>query len=321
MAPPPPHRLIDFHSHYYSPAWYPFSSAQQSSTLAQAWPLLTNIHSQLLAMDGAEIDAKVLSAPSALITPPGKRLPITMMERINDHFAALVAAEPRRLLALATIDAFQGDVAAREAERAIKSLGMGGICVDCAQGDSYLDAPEAQPTLETAVKLGVPVFVHPVNPPGLTERMAAKLDRTGYLLARGTETTASVLALMRSGIFDELSSLNIVLPMIGAAAFLFAGIADYEYGPRGSWQGSLPSIARKRLYVDTMGFDPVTLRFAIELLGAEHVLLGSDWPIMPIMTRRKIEETLASLDLTDAQRAAILGGNTRQLLTQHTTPQ
>ena len=198
---------------------------------------------------------------------------------------------------------------------------MGGICVDCAQGDSYLDAPEARPTLETAVKLGVPVFVHPVNPAGWTERMAAKLDRTGYLLARGTETAASVLALMRSGIFDELSSLKIVLPMIGAAAFLFAGIADYEYGPRGSWQGSLPSIARKRLYVDTMGFDPMTLRFAIALLGAEHVLLGSDWPIMPIATRRKIEETLAILDLTDAQKVAILGGNTRQLLTQHPTPQ
>ena len=128
MAPPPPHRLIDFHSHYYSPAWYPFSSAQQSSTLAQAWPLLTNIHSQLVVMDDAGIDAKVLSAPAALITAPGKRLPITMMERINDHFAALVAAEPRRLLALATIDPFQGDAAAREAERAITSLGMGGIC-------------------------------------------------------------------------------------------------------------------------------------------------------------------------------------------------
>jgi predicted TIM-barrel fold metal-dependent hydrolase len=70
-----------------------------------------------------------------------------------------------------------------------------------------------------------------------------------------------------------------------------------------------------------MGFDPVALRFAIELLGAEHVLLGSDWPIMPIMTRRKVEETLATLDLTDAQRAAILGGNTRQLLTQQNTPQ
>lgn len=317
---PSPHRLIDFHSHYYSPAWYPFSSAQKSSTLAQAWPLLTNIHSQLVAMDEAGIDAKVLSAPAALITAPGKHLPTTMVERINDHFAALVAAEPRRLFALATIDAFQGDAAAREVERAIKSLGLGGICVDCAQGDSYLDAPEASPTLEIAATLGVPVFVHPVNPAGLAERLAAKLDRTGYLLARGTETAASVLALMRSGIFDKLPNLKIVLPMIGVAVFFFAGIADYEYAQRRGWQGTLPSITRKRLFVDTMGFDPAALYFAIELLGVEHVLLGSDWPIMPITTRRKIEETLTALDLADAQKAAILGGNAMQLLTQHTTP-
>ena len=320
MTPLTSPRIIDFHSHYYAPAWYPTPPPQRPGTLAQAWPLLTNIQAQLDAMDEAGIDAKVLSAPSAVIAAPGQQLPTGMMQRINDHFAELVDAYPQRLLALATIDAFQGDAAAREVERAVQTLHMGSICVDCAQADRYLDAAEARPTLETAAALGVPIFVHPVSPAGLTERLAERLDHTGILLARGTKTAVSILALLRSGIFDELPGQEIVIPMIGVAAFFFAALADHEHGQQGRWRGTLPSVTRKRLYVDTMGFDPAAIRFAVELLGAEHVLMGSDWPIMPIATRNNVEETLAPVGLTDSQQAAILSGNTLRLLTRHARP-
>src|SRR5579859_1041093 len=323
MTSPAPHRLIDFHSHYYSADWYPAPPPKKPGTLAQAWPLLTNIHAQLAAMDRAGIDAKVLSAPPALIATAGKSLPISMMQRINDHFASLVAANPKHLLALATIDAFHGDTAAREVERAMHIPGMGGICVDCAMADRFLDAPEARPTLETAAALGVPVFVHPVSPAGFTERLGARLDHTGILLARGTENAASVLAVIRSGIFEELPNLKIVLPMIGVATFFFAALADHEHsqqGQKSGWQGALPSEVRKRLFVDTMGFDPAAIRFAVDLLGHEHVLMGSDWPIMPIATRKRVEEALATLGLTDEQKAAILGGNTLRLLRKQSSP-
>jgi len=313
-------RYIDFHSHFYDPTWFSSPTTMRQGILARAWPLLTDIDAQLAAMDSANIDAKVLSAPSALLVEPGKQLPAPMMEHINDRFAELVSLYPDRLLALATIDAFQGDAAAHEVERAIQELGLGGICVDCAQGDHFLDAPEARPTLEAAAKLGVVVFVHPVSPVGLTERLS-RLGHTGILLARGTENAASLLALHRRGILDELPTLKVVLPMIGAAVFLFAGIAELDYGREEGWRGASPRVSRQRLYVDTMGFDPATIRFAIDLLGSEHVLVGSDWPIMPISSRKYVEEVLAKLDLTDQQRAAIMGGNTARLLArQFTSP-
>ena len=311
-------RYIDFHSHFYDRSWFPSSTTAGPGILARSWPLLTDIEAQLAAMDIASIDAKVLSAPSALLVEPGKLLPPTMMERINERFAELVSTYPDRLLALATIDAFQGDVASREVERAIQKLGLGGICVDCAQGDRFLDAPEARPTLEAAAELGVVVFVHPISPIGLTERLS-RLGHTGILLARGTENAASLLELLRSGILDDLPGLKVVLPMIGAAVFLFAGIAEQDYGREDRWRGASPRISRQRLYVDTMGFDPATIRFAVDLLGAEHVLTGSDWPIMPIVPRKHADEVLAKLDLTEQQRAAILGGNTTRLLTAQIT--
>lgn len=308
-------RLIDFHSHYYEAEWYSSTILQGPAPLSQAWPLLTNIEAQLAAMDEAAIDAKVLTAPTAAIAAPGQPLSASLIERINDRFAELVARYPERLLALATIDAFQGDAAAHEAVRAIQTLGLGGICVDCAQGDRYLDAPEARPTFEAAAELGMPVFVHPVSPAGFTERLA-RLGHIGVLLARGTENAASLLALLRSGILDDLPTLKVVLPMIGVSALFFAGMADQERGREEGWRGGLPSVTRQRLYIDTMGFDPAAIRFAVELLGAEHVLVGSDWPIMPITPRQRIAHVLATLQLTDEQTAAILGGNTQRLLTE-----
>ncbi len=306
-------RLIDFHSHYYNAAWYPSTPPRGSNVLARAWPLLTNIRDQLEDMDNAGIDAKVLSAPAGVLVPPGQQLSMTLMKHINDHFAELVRAHPACLLALATIDAFQGDAAAHEVERAIHTLGLAGICVDCAQGDRFLDAPEARPTLEIAAKLEVAVFVHPVSPAGFTERLS-RLGHTGILLARGTENAASILALLRSGIFDELPGLTAVIPMIGAASLLFAGIANQEHGREEGWSGGSPSMTRKRLHMDTMGYDPASIRFAVDLLGVEHVLNGSDWPIMPIASRQKVEETLAAVKLADDQIAAIMSGNTLRLL-------
>ena len=303
--------VIDFHSHYYEAGWFS-TLPQGQSVFTRAWPLLSDIEAQLAAMDTAGIDAKVLSAPAAPLLAPGEPVPIALMQRINDRMAELVAAYPERLIALATIDAFGGDKAANEVQRTVRELGMRGIVVDCSLGDRYLDAPEARPVLEAAAALEVVMFVHPVYPPGLTGRLA-RLGHTGILLARGMETAASLLALLRSGMLDELSSLNVVLPMIGVAFFSFAAMADLEHEE--GWRGTTrPSIARQRLYVDTMGFDPATIRFAVELLGAEHVLLGSDWPIMPIMPRQSVEETLSPLGLSDEQRNAMLGGNTLRLL-------
>ncbi|HLG76372.1 MAG TPA: amidohydrolase family protein, partial [Ktedonobacteraceae bacterium] len=276
-------------------------------------PLLTNIEQQLEHLEQAGITAKVLSAPPAALLPPGQPLSPTMVERINDRFAELVATYPQRLLALATIDAFQGERAAREVVRAVETLGLGGICVDCAQGDLWLDAPEARPSFEAAAALDVPVFVHPVSPVGLTERLT-RLGHSGILLARGTEDAASLLALLRSDLFATLPDLKLVLPMIGAAVFLFAGIADQEYGREEGWHGPQPGLTRTRLYVDTMGFDLASIRFAIELLGPEQVLLGSDWPIMPIMQPQKVEEILTTLGLNEDQQTMILNGNAERLL-------
>lgn len=306
-------RLIDFHSHYYETSWAATPSAPGLRGLARVWPLITNITAQLDALAAVGVDTKVLSAPPAPLVAPGGQLSAQVISHINDRLAELVAAYPEQLLALATIDAFQGETAAREVERSVQSLGMSGICVDCALGERFLDAAEARPTLEAAAALDVPIFVHPVSPAWLPTRYS-QLGHPGVLLARGTEDAASILALLRSGLLTELPSLKLVIPLIGVAALIFAGLTDEERLHEDGWSGAPPSEIRRRLYIDTMGFDAPTIRFALDLLGADHVLLGSDWPIMPIAARARVTGLLADLNLSAAEQIAVLNGNTLRLL-------
>ncbi|MGI8688946.1 MAG: amidohydrolase family protein [Thermomicrobiales bacterium] len=307
------HPLIDFHSHYYDPAWMPAQSPSGfSAAFAQAQALLTNIDAQLAAMEAAGVDMKVLSAPLSTLVGPGEEPPVALCARINDRFAALVAEHPTRLRALAAIDPFGGDTAAREVERAINTLGLGGICLDCARGERFLNAPECRPALEAAASLGVPAFVHPVSPAGYTAHLAQH-GQGGILMARGTEAAASVLSLVRNGTFAALPTLTVVIPLMSASLLLFAGMLDRESARDGS-PPTPPSAAIKRLYVDTMGFNVDTIRFVTTTLGADHVLVGSDWPIMPIPTEAEVHRALDGAGLTAAERDAVRGGNARRLL-------
>lgn len=306
-------RLIDFHSHYYDPAWMPATTPGGfSASFKRAQTLLTDIDAQLAAMDAAHVDMKVLSAPLSSLVGPGEEPPVSLAPRVNERFAALIAAHPDRLLGLAAIDPFGGEAAARELERAVGELGLGGACLDCARGDRFLDDPAARPVLEAATHLGVPIFVHPVSPRGYAEHLAP-LGQVGILMARGTEAAASVLSLVRSGTIAALPGLTIVIPMMSASILLFAGMLDHE-GGRDVRLIPPPSEVMKRLHVDTMGFDPATIRFVVETLGADHVLVGSDWPITPIAARTRVDRALDAADVHGDDRTAILGGNAARLL-------
>lgn len=310
-----PDPLIDFHSHYYDPAWMPAATPRGfSAGFARAQALLTDIDAQLAAMDAAGVDMKVRSAPLSTLVGPGEEPPVALTTRINNRFAALVAAHPTRLLGLASIDPFGGEAAARELKRAVTALGLGGACLDCARGDRFLDDPAARPVLDAAAELHVPLFIHPVSPRGYTEHLAPH-GQVGILMARGTEAAASVISLIRNGTLMVLPDLKIVIPMISASILLFAGMLNHE-GGRDQPPDPPPSALMHRLYVDTMGFDPHTIRFAIETVGADHVLVGSDWPITPITARGRVEAALDAAGLGSEDRIAVLGGNALALLSR-----
>ena len=180
--------IVDFHNHHV-PARFELTAAQtQPASQRARWEALARKlpDEELLLKDirTGDLTARVVNIPANLIADAEGHVPRDTIRVMNDDLAGLVARHPGRIHGLASIDAYDGEHAAREAERAVHDLGLRGFFVDCARGDLLIDAPQARPTLEVAAKFGVPVFAHPIAPQPLTKQMAP-YGLIGTLFARG----------------------------------------------------------------------------------------------------------------------------------------
>ena len=304
--------IIDFHCHYAGIEWPALPPVNSLPEHVARW---MGIAKRIADLDGLirdqqemGVDLRVLSAPPALVTPDGEHLGICTMRAMNDHLAEVVDGNSC-LAGLATIDAFQGDAAASEVERASRELGLPGITVDCAHGNLFLDAPEARPTLQMAAALGVPVFAHPISPAALSADLSL-LGNWGRMLARGTSSAASLLSLINSGVFDEVPGLKMVFAWLGAGGLVVGGTL---LGAERMRNTAAPQ-ERWHVYFDTMGFEPSSVRYAVDLLGSDHVLLGSDWPIgLNVASRTRVQETLDLAGLEGDDRRLVSSGNALRL--------
>ena len=309
-----PLQVVDFHNHHI-PAHFELTAAKTAPANQRArWDALARKlpDEDLLLKDVREgyLGGRVVNIPAALIADAEGHVPHDTIMVINDDVAGLVARHPGRIHGLASVDAYDGDRSAREAERAIRDLGLRGLFVDCARGDLLIDAPQARPTLEVAARLGVPVFVHPVAPQPLTRQMAP-YGLIGTLFARGTVNSASLIALVEGGVFSQLPGLRVVVTAhaIGGLA-MASGLSGQSRLPSGAID-----VMRKHVFIDTQLIHPALIRASVDLLGADHVMAGSDWPIVddgPI--RDTLTDAMQNAGLSVAEQKAIAAGNCLRLL-------
>jgi aminocarboxymuconate-semialdehyde decarboxylase len=309
-----PSSVIDFHNHHI-PARFELTAAKAAPPSQRArWEALARKlpDEDLLLSDirDGELSARVVNIPANLIADADGHVPHETIVAMNDDLAALVARHPGRIHGLASIDAYDGDRAAREAERAIRELGLRGLFVDCARRELLIDAPQARPTLEVAAKLGVPVFVHPVAPQPLTKQMAP-YGLIGTLFARGTVNSASLIALIEGGVFAQLPGLRVVVTAhaIGGLA-MAAGLSGQSRLPSGTIEAM-----RQHVFIDTTLLHPALIRASVDLLGADNVVAGSDWPIAgekPL--RGMLTDAMQQAKLSADEQSAIAADNSLRLL-------
>jgi predicted TIM-barrel fold metal-dependent hydrolase len=307
-------QIVDFHNHHI-PARFELTAARtQPATQRARWEMLARKlpDEDLLLQDirAGYLAARVVNIPGNLIANADGHVPHETFVAMNDDIAQLVARHPRRIHGLASVDAYDGDRSAREAERAIRDLGLRGLFVDCARGDLLLDAPQARPTLEVAAKLRVPVFAHPVAPQPLTKQMVP-YGLVGTLFARGTVNSACLIALVEGGVLSELPDLRIVVTAhaIGGLA-MAAGLSDRSLLPRGTIE-----VMRKHVFIDTTLIHPAVIRACVDLLGADNVVAGSDWPIAgEARIDGTLTDAMVQAGLSQAEQNAIAAGNCLRLL-------
>jgi aminocarboxymuconate-semialdehyde decarboxylase len=198
---------------------------------------------------------------------------------LNDHLAGVVREHPTRFAALGTLPMQSPDLAIRELERCVKVLRMPGVQIGSHVDGKNLDDPGIFAVLEAAEELGAAVFVHPWD-------MLAKERMTkhwlGWLVGMPAETSLAICSVIFGGVFDRLPRLRIGFAHGGGAFPGTIGRIEAGYTSRPDLCGHTckesPRSYLGRFYVDSLTHDADALRYLVELMGANRVALGTDYP-------------------------------------------
>ena len=201
-------------------------------------------------------------------------------ELYNNEIAALRSAASGRFEGWALLPMQDPDSAAKELRRAVTTLGLGGGYLSSNVKGRYLDSEEFAPIFAAASELGVPLFVHPSNPPA-RERMG-KYELAvvaGYLF----DTTLNIFHMIFGGLFDRYPTLKLCCTHLGGYAPLLHARMQRELDTNPALAESLKRPLRdylRSIYFDTICFEPCYARSVVEsdVVDPSHLVLGSDTP-------------------------------------------
>jgi 5-carboxyvanillate decarboxylase len=237
-------------------------------------------------MDGAGIAMQVmlLSSPGVQLFEAGEARDLSQLA--NDRLAEAIRHHPDRFAGLAAIPPQDPPFAARELERAVKSLGLSGAIINSHTRGHYLDETPHRPILEAAAALEVPIYIHPRAPS--PQMIGPYLDygMVGAIWGYAVETSVHALRLIFSGVFDQLPRLRIVIGHMGEGIPFFLDRIDTHYAAGGGRRaGSKPlsrppsEIFRDHFIITTSGMNwGPALRLALETLGPDRVMFAADYP-------------------------------------------
>jgi predicted TIM-barrel fold metal-dependent hydrolase len=274
---------------------------------------------RISAMDDAGIDVQVLS----LTTPGVQNLPadiaVGLARASNDRIRAAIEEYPDRFQGFATLPTPAPHTAAKELERAVRELGLQGAMIFGRTGNQNLDHPDMSPVLEAADALRAPLYLHPQTPQsgvleayylGFNEGVDSLLARAG--IGWHYETGMQIVRMAVAGVFDKYPDLKIITGHMGEVILFYLDRLDLITGAA-KLPKKISAYVKQHVYVTPSGlWSQRYLRWVIEVLGADHVLMATDYPFAE--TPRNIARTfLREADLTDEERKDVAYGNWERL--------
>ena len=230
----------------------------------------------------------------------------------NDGLSRLAGDHPR-VSALGMIPLQDPELAARELETLMKVPGLYGVEIAASVNGVYLGDDRFTTFWAAAESLGAMVFIHPT-----TRGFDSPVFNDYYLwntVGNPLETTITAAHMIMSGVMERYPRLKVLLAHGGGAILSLRGRLRHSHTFQPQAKARLkesPEDSLKRFYFDTVTHDANVLRGLIEYAGADHVLLGSDYPFD--MGVERPAEIVKSLQLTAENEAKILGGNAARLL-------
>lgn len=198
--------------------------------------------------------------------------------KLNDSIARLVDEYPDHFIAMATVPLQDGELAARELDRAVRDLGMKGVMIGSNVNGRNLDEPGFRPFFAKAEELGVPIFIHPHYV--LAQERLQRYHLVN-LIGNPTDTAVAAASLVFGGVMEEFPRLKVYLAHAGGVVPYIRG--RWEHGWRNNPNARRaidrpPSHYLARFYYDSIAHSGEALSYLVRLVGADKVMLGTDYP-------------------------------------------
>jgi aminocarboxymuconate-semialdehyde decarboxylase len=322
--------IIDFHNHYYPPAYLDALREGPSNVKVtfddQGNPRLhypgdynivvrghRDIEYRQHVLEEAGIDLQIitLTTPGTHIETPARAVGLAQM--VNDRFADVVATRGKHFRALATLPLNDPAASVIELERAMGQLGFRGAMIFSNVNGMGLDEKCFWPLWEKANELGAVMFIHPTHPVGVEAMKDYWLTAlVGFLF----DTTLAAGKLVFSGIVERFPRITWVLGHLGGAVPYVAERWDRGYHAFADCRANIdrpPSEYLKNFYYDSVNFDVNALTMAINFAGVDHVLAGSDYPHQ-IGSLDQMKQSIESLPISESDKEKIRSGNASRIL-------
>ncbi|MGO9257822.1 MAG: amidohydrolase family protein [Bryobacteraceae bacterium] len=322
--------IIDFHNHFYPPAYLDAlrsgSSAVEVTIDGDGNPRIfypgdyniavpghrdIDYREQVLIEQGIATQVLTLTTPGTHVEAPATAVRFAAL--VNDAFAEIARTKRGRFTALATLPLNDPAASVRELRRACRDLGFRGAMLFSNVNGTGLDDQRFWPLYEAADELGAVLYIHPTHPLGV-EAMTDfwLMPLVGFLM----DTTLAAAKLVFRGVPERFPRIQWALCHLGGAIPYLAERLDRGFEAFSECRANIPrppSGYLRRFYYDTVNFDIRAVQLAIDFAGTDHLLAGSDYPHQ-IGSIPKMRETLSELNVSEESRAAIAGGNAARLL-------
>ena len=322
---------LDLHTHYYPPAYFERIERSGGDFSFGASPTgqriirykgarffgvtapMTDVGKRLEDMDRVGIDVEVLSLSTPNVFFAEGRAQIEVARMVNDAYADLIAKRPGRFLGFASIPMDDPDGALRELARALDELRLqGAVLLSNIRGRALAD-PAYRPFFAECDRRKACVFVHPMIPAAAEPFGEYVL---GPIVGFPFDTTLAVARLCYAGVFKQLPNIRWLVAHAGGAIPYLLERLDSGWRDFAECRANIdepPSTYLKRLSYDTVTFSPNNLRLLRDIVGTDHLAMGSDYPHL-LGSIDKAISSIEGVDWDAREKERVFSGTALALL-------
>ncbi|MBV6479974.1 MAG: hypothetical protein HGGPFJEG_02781 [Ignavibacteria bacterium] len=204
---------------------------------------------------------------------------LDLSKYLNDHIAGVVKDYPDRFIGLGTLPMQSPDLAVNELARCVNDLGLAGIEIGSHVNDWNLNDENLFPVYEAAEDLGAAIFVHPWDMMGKEKMPKYWLP---WLVGMPAETSLAICSMIFGGVFKRFKKLKVCFAHGGGSFPFTIGRIEHGFNVRPDLvavdNNENPRDYLGKFFLDSLVHDKHALKFIIDLIGEDKVILGSDYP-------------------------------------------